>query len=377
MNSKHIVFVCRNDIASLPPTLNSIFVLSEMGHRISVISTFIEDDIRELLNKKYDVQFHLMGKIVRGKALVTTFNNNRRFRDFATTKMNELNPSADMFWISGVSTALSLYNASILRKIKYIFSVHELIDHNLFFKLLIKKFMLNSALNVVPEYNRAQIYRQWFQLPKTPFLLPNKTTLLFEKLKELKFEKQDIGRITDISKEIEKESGGRRVLLYQGGINRKRQIDKVAVAVQRLPDKFLFVLMGEGKEYVKELKKTLPELYYVDYIPAPFHLNITQTAAIGFLAYDYSSLNHIFCAPNKMFEYSMFGLPMLCNDVSGLFSTVGTARAGLCVDFSSTDIIVSALTQLDKHYQKFRENSFKFYNTVDINGLHSQLLENI
>ena len=90
MNTKSIVFVCRNDIESIPPILNSIFILSEMGHRVSVISTFIKDDIIELLNRNYGVQFHLLGKIVRGKDLLTAVNNNRRFRAFSIRKMNEL-----------------------------------------------------------------------------------------------------------------------------------------------------------------------------------------------------------------------------------------------------------------------------------------------
>jgi glycosyltransferase involved in cell wall biosynthesis len=377
MNSKHIVFVCRDDIESIPPILNSIFILSRMGHRISVISTFIEDDIRELLNKKHGVQFHLMGKIIRGKHLLTTANNNRRFRGFAIRKMNELNDSAEIFWLSGETTALSLYNAPICKKIKYIFSCHELYDHSSFFKLIVKKFMLNSSMNIVPEYNRAQIYRQWFQLAKSPFVLPNKTTLLFEKLKELNAKRYDTEKVTNISKEIKEQANGRRVVLYQGRISKIRQISKVVIAVKKMPDEFFFVLMGEKNEYVKELKKILPELYYIDYIPAPFHLNITQIVDIGFLAYDYSRLNHIFCAPNKIFEYSMFGLPMICNDVSGLSSTVGAAQAGLCVDFSSVDKIVSALRQLDKNYGKFRENSLNFYNTVDISNLHSELIENI
>ena len=51
MNSKHIVFICRNNIESIPTILNSIFILSEMGHRISVISTFIDDNIRYSRNQ--------------------------------------------------------------------------------------------------------------------------------------------------------------------------------------------------------------------------------------------------------------------------------------------------------------------------------------
>ena len=318
-----------------------------------------------------------MGKIIRGKTLLTTLNNNRRFRGFAVKKMGKLNDSVDIFWLSCVSTALSLYNASICKKIRYIFSVHELYDHSLFFKLIVKKFMLNSSLNIVPEYNRAQIYRQWFQLAKTPFILPNKTTLLFEKLKELNAQKYDTEKVTNISKEIKEQANGRRIVLYQGLITKNRQIDKAVIAVKKMPNKFFFVLMGGKSEYVKELKKILPVLYYIDYISAPFHLNITQIADIGFLSYDYSRLNHIFCAPNKMFEYSMFGLPMLCNDVSGLSSTVGAAQAGLCVDFSSVDKIVSALRQLDKNYEEFRENSLNFYNVVNMYRLHLELIENI
>jgi len=377
MNSKHIVFVCRDDIESIPPILNSIFILSEMRHRITVVSTFIGDKIKELLNKNYGVQFYLMGKIIRGKHLLTTVNNNRRFRGFAIKKMNELNDSADIFWLSGETTALSLYNAPVCKKVKYIFSCHELYDHSKFFKLIVKKFMLNSSLNIVPEYNRAQIFRQWFQLEKTPFILPNRTTFVFEKLNKINADKYDIEKLINISKEIKDQANGRRVVLYQGMIDKNRQIDKVVTAIQKSSDKFFFVLMGEKNEYANVLKKILPELYCVDYVPAPFHLNITQIANIGFLAYDYSRLNHIFCAPNKMFEYSMFGLPMICNDVSGLSSTVGVAQAGLCVDFSSVDIIVSALRQLDKNYEEFRTNSLKFYNTVDISELHSELIENI
>ncbi len=377
MNSKHIVFVCRNDIESIPPILNSIFILSEMGHHISVISTFIEDDIRGLLNKKYGVQFYLMGKITRGKTLLTTLNNNRRFRSFAIKNMSGLSSSADIFWLSGSATALSLYNATICKKVEYIFSCHELYGHSLFFKLVVKKFMLNSRLNIVPEYNRAQIYRQWFQLANTPFVLPNKTTLLFEKTKGLNAEKYDVVKITNISKEIKEQANGRRIVLYQGGINPSRQIEKIVLSVKKLSDKFFFVLMGKKNEHLKELKKILPELYYIDYIPAPFHLHITQIADIGFLSYDYSRLNHIFCAPNKTFEYSKFGLPMLCNDVSGLTSTVGAAQAGLCVDFSSVDKIVYALLQLEKNYGEFRENSLNFYNTIDMRRLHSELIENI
>jgi len=348
-----------------------------MGHSISVISTFIEDDLKELLEKKYSVKFYLMGKIIRGKNLFVKINNNIRFRVFATKKINMLSDSCDIFWFSGASTALSLYKAHICKRIKYIFSCHELYGHSLSHKLIVKEFMRNSFLNVVPEFNRAQIYRQWFKLLRTPFVLPNKTTLLFEKLKELNIDKYNNGKIARITNEIKEVANGRRIVIYQGLLNKHREIGKVVSAVKELSDKFFLVLMGKRCGYMEELKNLWPELYYINYIPAPFHLKITKTADIGLLSYDYFRLNHIFCAPNKMYDYSMFGLPMLCNDVSGLVSTVGAAKAGLCIDFSSLDNIVFALRRLNDNYEEFRKNASIFYNSVDMYSLHPKLIDNI
>jgi len=376
MKSKSIVFVCRNQIESIPPVLNSIFILAEMGHRIFVISTFLEDDIREFLSNKYKVQFYLMGKIIRGKNLFVTLKNNILFRLFTIKKIRSLSNFCDIFWISGAGTALSLYKARYIRRIKYIFSCHELYDQSSLNRIVVKYFMQNAFLNVVSEVNRAQIYRCWFKLKKTPFVLPNKSTSLYEKFNELKIKNYN-ERINNIIKEIKKEAKGRKIILYQGLINKRRDISKVISAVKKLSQKFYFVLMGKRSKYIEELKNIFSDFYFVDYIPFPFHLRITEIADIGILSYDYSRLNNIFCAPNKLYEYSMFGLPMLCNDVVGLVFTVGNAKAGLCADFTSVDNIISALLELDDNYDVFSKNASIFHDSIDMHSFHLELLKNL
>jgi len=376
MDSKSIIFVCRNQIELLPPILNSIFILSELGHSISVISTYIEDDLQKLLNKKYNVKFYLMGKIVRGKNLYVTLKNNILFRLFAINKIKLLSSSCDIFWISGVGTALSLYNTKYIKKIKYIFSCHELYDHSLINRCVVKKFMQHSFLNVVPEINRAYIYKYWFKLKKTPFVLPNKTTSIYENFSDLKNKNYD-KKASEILGEIRKLAKGRKIVLYQGGISKnKRDISNVVIAIKKLYHEFYFVLMGKKSNYVDELKTLSPELFHIDYIPFPFHLKITETADIGILSYEDSRLNNIYCAPNKMYEYSMFGLPMLGNEVLGLIFTIGAAKAGLCVDFNSVDNIISALQELHNNYKVYSINSSKFYSSIDMHNLHIKLLNN-
>ena len=124
--------------------------------------------------------------------------------------------------------------------------------------------MRNSSLNIVPEHNRAQIYRQWFQLAKTPFVLPNKTTVLFEKLKELNVEKYDTEKATNISEKIKEHANGRRVVLYQGGISEIRQIDKAVIAVKKMHDKFFFVF-------------EIPVNFSIHYIPVKNPVNTIKS----------------------------------------------------------------------------------------------------
>ncbi|KAA6307134.1 hypothetical protein EZS27_041199, partial [termite gut metagenome] len=38
---------------------------------------------------------------------------------------------------------------------------------------------------------------------------------------------------------------------------------------------------------------------------------------IGIVSYAFDDLNHVFCAPNKTWEYTGFGIPMLGNNAPG------------------------------------------------------------
>lgn len=102
----------------------------------------------------------------------------------------------------------------------------------------------------------------------------------------------------------------------------------------------------------------------IDYIPAPLHLEITSNAYIGLLFYNPDSLNKAFCAPNKIFEYSCFGLPIIGNDIPGLKNTIGNAGAGICTEFSY-ERIKEALETIVKNYDEFSANSLRFYSSVD------------
>ena len=91
---------------------------------------------------------------------------------------------------------------------------------------------------------------------------------------------------------------------------------------------------------------------------------MTSHANIGLVFYDDFSLNQAFCAPNKIYEYSGFGIPILANKIPGLENTVGKYNAGKCVDFKVDDLI-SAIKEIDNHYEMYSNNASALYESVD------------
>ncbi len=123
-----------------------------------------------------------------------------------------------------------------------------------------------------------------------------------------------------------------------------------------------------GKEHydgINAIKNIYKDTIYLGFFPAPTHLQITSYAHIGVANYDYSSLNNLFCAPNKIYEYAGFGIPILGNDVPGLQYTIGTARAGVCADFLNRKSIIDALMEIEENYTEYSKNAVKFYESND------------
>lgn len=162
----------------------------------------------------------------------------------------------------------------------------------------------------------------------------------------------------------------KNIILYQGIVRADRPIDNVARALLRLgDDNNLFVIMGKvNKEYMNNIKEIYSNILFIDYVPAPEHLEITKHAKIGMAIYDNSNLNNEFCAPNKIYEYAKFGIPMLTSQNIGHLETVGEVGAAKCIDLNDVNSIVSAIKFIQREYDRMSKNADIFYfseNSLD------------
>ena len=128
---------------------------------------------------------------------------------------------------------------------------------------------------------------------------------------------------------------------------------------------------------VSKYKAIDENLVHINFIPAPDYLLFTSMAYIGILTYNPSSLNNMYCAPNKIYEYSKYSLPMLGNDIPGLKYAIGPYNAGVIVDEDSVESIEKGIIEIDNQYEKFKANSTRIYTEQDNMTIIKNALKNI
>lgn len=354
---KKIVLVLKGKIESLPPFMSLAIELSRLNHKVVLIASQC-DDKAKMLFQKYHIEVIAVGSVRSPKNKIGKLIQWLDFRNQTFDVLKQMN--FDYLWIGGGDTALALGRK--LYSYNYMITLYELYDTNLLYRFFLKDIANSASAVIVPERNRAAILRSWFQMKKTPFVIPNKPHM----------ENNDLPVNQEI---LDSFSQDKRTALYQGHIGRDRDLEPICHAFNDLNQSWQLVLMGKDHGYLKELKEICPSLIHIDHIDAPGHLAITQIADVGLVSYTYDNLNNVFCAPNKIWEYSSFSKPMIGNDVPGLLDTIEKYGAGMCVDFSNVNDMKLAISSIEKNYEKFSVGSEKLFNSIDITKILKEIID--
>ena len=254
-------------------------------------------------------------------------------------------------------------------KVKYIMYNYELIEtlkyHNKisFLKVPLKKIARNAVVNIQCEYNRAILYKTWFDLDEIPFVIPNKP-LYNGAISKKSYISNEHARniVSKISK--------KKIIIYQGIVDKERPLDNLIKAIDELGDEYAFVIMTSDPDKVNT--DLGHNVYVIPFVSPPLHLEITSWAHIGILIYNpvkgatTSQFNSLYCAPNKLYEYSMFGIPMIGNSIPGLKYSIELNNIGYCFEEKDIESIKQAILQIEKKYPEFSQRSYDFYKKTNI-----------
>ena len=351
-----VVYILKKGFQCYPPCLAQLLYLNDLGVELEVYHGENSNAINSILDERK----------IKHNTLQSDRKNTNRFGSaltllqytFEISKIIKKIDKNTLIWFGNCESFMTI--TKHLKHRKFVLSILELDDYNSLYGKNIAKVIKSAQAVICCEKHRAAIMQVYYGLNYRPYVMPNKPYELHESA-ESKYVLQ-----LDVEKKIDNIRNN-FIVLYQGIITKDRPLDKIAKALSKINnDNVVFAVMGEANEDIKkELVSHYKNTVFFGYIPSPQHLQVTKIAKIGIANYDNSCLNNLFCAPNKIYEYAKFGLPMVTSNNIGLIETVGQAGAAECVDFSDVDKIATAIKKILKNQAVYAENARKFYNETD------------
>ncbi len=344
-----ILYILKKGFQCYPPCLAQLLYLNDIGVDLEVYHGQNSDTINNILNQRGIIHHTL--KSDRNNS--NQFQSAQTLLQYTTEAKKILKETSDdeIIWFGNCESAITIWK--MIRGRKFVLSVLELDDLDSLIGKKLRKFINQAAAVLCCEKHRAAIMRIYYKLEREPYVLPNKP-----------YEFQnDVVELDDKYKEIIDSIKDKFIVLYQGIVTPDRPLDKIADALDRLNDEnIVFLVLGKaGEEYQIELQKHYSRTVFGGFIPSPQHLLVTQHARIGIANYDYSCLNNLFCAPNKIYEYAKFGIPMITSSNIGLTETVGRANAAICVDFCDVGQIADGINIIKENYDFYSKSAIEFY----------------
>jgi glycosyltransferase involved in cell wall biosynthesis len=126
--------------------------------------------------------------------------------------------------------------------------------------------------------------------------------------------------------------------IYLGGYGEGRFTLEIMEAFAEMPDSVRLDIVGSGRpEFMALAGKRLAELgvEHVRLLPAvpyPAIPKLLSDYHIGVALYRNINLNNYYCAPNKVYDYLMNGLPVITNRYPGLVNVIENNRVGACIE---------------------------------------------
>lgn len=364
---KKVVFVLRPEIESLPPCITQINSLLELGFEVVVITMHVSSYIENFFRGKA-ITFSSPKRFYNDSNALGKILNIIEFRKFLKSILKDKTDS--ILWIGSLDTA-QFFKSAFLKcdTKKTVLNIFELYDK---YPRKLKQIMpiaQKSDEIIVPEYNRAHILKVWLKLNRTPVVIPNKPYIIQNDI-----EPKTLEIVNNLK------SKNKKIILYQGWIADDRDITVIADALNILnDDDYLLVLMGKETKpgVIDIIKGKYRNVEIIPFLNPPQHLFVTETAYIGIATYDDSSLNNIFCAPNKIYEYALKRVPILARDIPGLRNTVCLKNTGVCVDTNNTERIIEGIKAIEEQHSFFAESAFKFQEECNILEKYRGLIENL
>lgn len=146
---------------------------------------------------------------------------------------------------------------------------------------------------------------------------------------------------------------GAKIVLYEGIIKRFRCLPELIGALRYLPADIYLVIMGHfDLEYESEFKRIIAESETMQRIillpPVSYDelLEYISGADLGVAIYTNENRNNYFCAPGKISDYVIAGIPLIAPSYPSIQNTIEENGIGICYETVNSKSIADAIVKV-------------------------------
>lgn len=279
----------------------------------------------------------------------------------AKALLHALRSRADVYEAHDLPPLLPAVLAAKLRRKPVVYRAHELwseiharVPFAWMWRWLDRLLVPRCDEVVTPEENRSRIYLVEMGAKRPPLTIrncpPYRPPVQSARLRE------DLAR---------RKIPFSTVVLYQGLFESGRCIEEMAEASRHFAEGVVLALIGSGFGKWGDPAAATAGYDRVVVLPrVPYEElpSYTASADIGILLYRDDCRNNYYCAPNKVFEYMMMGLPVIAPGFPGMLKLVEGEAVGLCVNPREPLSIARAVNRLASDPEmraRMRENGLR------------------
>ncbi|GIN23158.1 glycosyltransferase [Siminovitchia fordii] len=170
-----------------------------------------------------------------------------------------------------------------------------------------------------------------------------------------------------------------KIFLYQGRLTKGRGIELIIQAFKQIEIKdCVLVILGHGelKEWILDEIQGFSNIFLHDSVEPNQLLSYTSSADYAFCLIENTCLSYYYSLPNKLFEYSLAGLPVLASNLPELGKYVREFENGVIINEFTIVSIKNAIEEIKmKSYDEMSFNSKRLARENDWAKHEAELLK--
>ncbi len=140
------------------------------------------------------------------------------------------------------------------------------------------------------------------------------------------------------------------VLVHQGSLQKNRGVEETIQAVREIPDcTYIIIGYGQHRPFLEEFVRTenlSDKVKFFGPVPSEQLVEWAASADIGICTIVGKTKSYLYAMPNKLFEYTMAGLPVVASNYPDMGTYVSDNHMGVTCDPESPQDIRRAINEL-------------------------------